>query len=793
VSTPADGLDRWRKAGVAATAVLALSVPLYLASRAVRGPKPQPPSAPLYVGSEACRECHAKAYDGWKGSHHALAMLAPRPSTVLGDFRDAVFEESGKTWRFFMRGDKYFVRTDDLAGPPAEFEIAYTFGWTPLQQYIVQFPGGRLQCLSVAWDVPKRRWFSLYPGQHVPPTDWLHWTRPALNWNTMCSQCHSTGVRKRYDPEGDTYSTTWAEIFVGCEACHGPGSLHVAWGKKPAMGRPQVANAALTVKTSSMAQRDLVNLCAPCHSRRAELRDMDRPAAEPLDAHLPTLLAPGLFYPDGQILDEVYEVHSFLQSKMYDKGVRCSDCHDVHSAKRYKEGNELCLRCHRADTYDIASHHFHKKVYQGKPSDGATCTACHMPGRNYMVVHFRRDHSMRVPRPDLSQAIGTPNACSQAGCHADKPLKWVVAGYDKWYGAKRKPHYGTVLAAAREGRPEARPELLALAGDRLRPAIVRATALDLLWGYPGEDSTKLLEQAMDDEDALIRRTAVNRFRHDDAAHFVKAVAQRLKDPVLAVRAEAASRLAGAPSEALGESQKEAFRAALEEYRSILAYSADMPSGRHNWALLEDALGRPGEAEKQYRKALAIDDQFYMSAANLAIDLSRQGRNEEAEGLLRQALRASPRNAASSFNLGLLLAEMGKNDQAEAALRQALEADPSLAPAAYNLAVLVGARDPAQAASLCRRAAELQPGEPRYAFSRAYYELQQGKESDATATLEALVATHPAFGDAVLMLGDLYGRKGRSKQAAELYDRALAAQGLADRERAEIAGRRRALP
>jgi tetratricopeptide (TPR) repeat protein len=416
-----------------------------------------------------------------------------------------------------------------------------------------------------------------------------------------------------------------------------------------------------------------------------------------------------------------------------------------------------------------------------------------MPGRNYMVVHFRRDHSMRVPRPDLSQPLGTPNACSESGCHADKPLAWVVASYDRWYGAKRKPHYGTVLAAAREGRPDARNDVLALAADRLRPAIVRATAIDLLWEYPGEESTKLLEQAMGDDDALIRRTAVNRFQDDDLAHFVKAIGPRLKDPVLGVRAEAASRLAGAPTDALSEPQKEAFRAALQEYRSTLAFSADMPSGRHNWALLEDALGRPEEAEKQYRKALAIDDQFYMSAANLAILLNRHGRNEEAEGLLQQAVRANPRNAASAFNLGLLLAEMGKSDQAETALRQALEADPSLAPAAYNLAVLVGERDPARAANLCRKAAELRPEEPKYALGRAYYELQQGKDSDAAATLEALVGAHPAFKDAVLMLGDLYGRRGHSKQAAQLYDRALAAKGLSDRDRAEIVGRRRALP
>jgi tetratricopeptide (TPR) repeat protein len=789
-----DEFKSWKLTGIIATIAIILSAPLYLAMKPMRKPHVSQPTAPLFVGSGACRQCHVKEYESWKGSNHALAMLAPGPNSVRGDFNDAVFQDGNRTWRFFRKADKYFVRTDDTAGnKTAEFEIAYTFGWYPLQQYLVPFAGGRLQSLTVAWDVREKRWFTLYPDKQILSNDWLHWTRPAMTWNTMCSQCHSTGVQKRYDPEKDTFQTTWAEISVGCEACHGPGSKHVEWAQKPAMGRPQLANAALTVKTSSMPQRDVINLCAPCHIRRSELKDMGNPASELLDSHLPTLLTPGVFYADGQILEEDYEVHSFMQSKMYEKGVKCNDCHDVHSAKRHAEANSLCLKCHRADTYDTPLHHFHKKNVDGRPSPGASCVECHMPGRNYMVIHFRRDHSMRIPRPDLTQSIGTPNSCSHSSCHGDKPLNWVIENYNRWYGTTRKPHYGTVLTAAREGKPEARGELQALATDAMRPAIARATAIDLLWQYPGEDTTKVLEQGLSDSDALIRRTAIEQFPRTDTARLVKAVFPFLNDANLGVRIEAASALAGLPPGALSEAQTKALEPVLKEYLATLSFSEDMPSGRYNRANYEMNRGNFAEAEKQFRKALEMDDQFYMAAVNLSLMLNRQGRNEEAAALLEKSLRSNPHSASIAFNLGLLLAEVGKNKQAEDMLRKAWQEDPRMAAAAYNLAVLVGARDPREAAELCAKAAELRPDAPKYAYSLAYYQLQQKQDKAAIVTLENLVKLHPDYVDPIPMLAELYLKQNRVTDAAALYDSQLTRKDLPGEYRTEFSRRRSSLP
>ncbi|MBE0594825.1 MAG: hypothetical protein IH616_20765, partial [Gemmatimonadales bacterium] len=497
--------------GLVASLAIVLSLPLYLAREAVfgTGGGRTAPAAVTFVGRERCVDCHEKAAEAWTNSDHDRAMAVATDSTVRGNFNDAVFEDRGITSRFYRRDGKFYVSTQGPDGETEEFEITHTFGWEPLQQYLVPFPGGRRQALSIAWDTERGRWFHLYPNQVIPPGDWLHWTRNAQNWNGMCAECHSTNLIKGYDPETKTFATTWSEIDVSCEACHGPGSRHVAWAELPPMARPARENYDLAIRTSGITNQQQVELCAPCHSRRSELGDYDHTHPDLLDNVLPTVLREGLYHADGQILDEVYVYGSFVQSKMFRMGIRCGDCHDVHSLKLHKDGNELCLQCHQAETYDSYDHHFHKKIYEGQPSDGALCVKCHMVEQPYMVVDWRADHSLRLPRPDLSQEISVPNACTQSGCHDDRPLSWSLQAYRRWYGEARRPHYGTVLAAGRAGRPEARDELVTLAGNTLSPAIVRATALTLLGGYPGPEATQAFDRALADEDPLIRYTALS--------------------------------------------------------------------------------------------------------------------------------------------------------------------------------------------------------------------------------------------------------------------------------------------
>jgi predicted CXXCH cytochrome family protein len=683
------------------------------------GIPPPPVLESNYVGSESCAGCHRSEYDKWKGSHHALAMQPANEQTVLGDFGGASIEVNGKRWRFFRRDGKYMVSAEGPTGKMQDYQVAFTFGVDPLQQYLIPFPGGRMQALSVAWDTGARRWFYLNPGQNIPASDWLHWTRPGQTWNAMCADCHSTNLQKGYDYDHDSFKTSWSEVSVGCEACHGPGSAHAVWAAKPPSERSGSEDAALLVHTSQWSNRDQVAQCAACHARRAQFADQGRPGAQLLDRYLPGLLAAGVFHADGQIEAEDYEYHSFTQSKMYANGVRCSDCHDVHSGRLRAQGNAVCTRCHDATRFDTVAHHHHTT------GPGSQCVSCHMPGQNYMVVHFRRDHSLRVPRPDVSMAVGSPIACRQPGCHSDQSESWTVQKFETFWGKDHGPHYGPILAAGRIGGRESEAGLAELAEATRFPVVVRASALDLLGNHDDEVATAALERALADPEPLIRETAATRLPTTDPQRFVQRLAPLLSDPVRAVRSQAAARLGVAPPEILTTEERKAFDRALAGYIEDQRYMADLPSGAFNLGNLYSGFGFRQDAEKQYRRALQVDDQLYPAKVNLAMLLAQEQRGPEAEKLLREVHQSQPQLADVSFDLALLLVEEGKRSEAERALRAALAANPRHAAAAYNLAVIVGERDPLEASKLAAQAVSERPDEERYTRALAYYRSRAG--------------------------------------------------------------------
>ena len=750
-------MRNWKISGFLATLMIALSIPLYyykIEEAGVYQTGKVEERTATFAGSLKCKECHQKEYDKWLNSNHDHAMDVANEKTVLGDFNNAAFEAHGVSSRFYKKDGRFFVRTQGPEGKMGDFEVSYTFGWFPLQQYLVPFPGGRLQCLPIAWDVREKKWYHLYPKEPLDPKDWLYWTNAAQNWNGMCAECHSTNLKKNYDVKTDTYKTTWSDIDVGCEACHGPGSHHVQWAEMPDMARPKVENVHLVVKTSGLGSRKAVELCAPCHSRRASLGDYTHAEAELLDSVLPSLLTQELYFPDGQILDEVYAYGSFTQSKMYHREVRCSDCHDVHGLKLVKEGNALCLQCHRAAEYDSKEHHFHKK--KGEKGDpikspdgkvlfevgtGAECVQCHMPGRTYMGIHYRLDHSLRIPRPDLSIKIGTPNACNR--CHVDKNSQWSVDAITKWYGPGRRPHYGTVIEAGRKGLPEAKKDLIRLAGDPLYPVIVRATALHLLTAYPGEDAVQAFELALMDEEALIRRTAVQSIYLSGQRRQTELIAPLLYDPVAAVRMEAVSTLAGDPSKGLSSDQRKVFQNDLQEYIQSMEYSGDFAFGRYNLGNLYAALNEPQEAIRNYHAALKIDDLFYPAKVNLAMLYNSRGENDKAERLLRDVVAKHPELYDIAYSLGLLLTEMGKPEEALRFLERAAKGLPDRSRLQYNLGLLLQRlkRD-SEAESALQKALVLEPANMDYLYALTDFYLKRNRLAEAKKVAEKMVAAHP---------------------------------------------------
>jgi predicted CXXCH cytochrome family protein len=750
-------MKRWKITGVVATIVIVLSIPFYLLKHksifsGADGIKPKP--TPSFVGTQKCIECHQKEYDKWRDSHHDHAMEVADKDTVLGNFDNAVFKIHGVTSRFYQKDGRFFVHTQGPNGRMGDFEVTHTFGWYPLQQYLVPFPGGRLQCLPIAWDVREKKWYHLYPKEPFDPKDWLYWTNAGQNWNGMCAECHSTNLKKNYDLENGTYQTTWSDIDVGCEACHGPGSLHVEWAQLPDMARPPVENYELVVRTSGINSRKLVELCAPCHSRRAALGDYNHAEPDFLDSMLPSLLTENLYFSDGQILEEVYVYGSFTQSKMYHRDVRCNDCHDAHSIKLVKKGNDLCLQCHRANEYDTKAHHFHKK--KGEKGEairslkgevlfdvgtGAECVQCHMPGRNYMVIDYRPDHSFRVPRPDLSVKIGTPDACKR--CHFDKTSQWSDQTITKWYGPGRKNHYGSIIDAGRKGRPDVRRDLIRLAGDPLYPVIVRATAISLLAAYPGKDTSQVMKLALMDDEALIRRTAVESIAPTDQKEKTGLIAPLIYDPVKAVRIDAARRLAEDTSWHPDPDQEKVFKTVLKEFIASMEYSADFAFGRYNLGNLYVAMNQPEDAVINYLAAIKIDDLFYPAKVNLAMFYNKRGENEKAEVLLREVVKAHPELHEISYSLGLLLAEMQKYDSAVVYLKKAAKGMPERSRVHYNLGLLLQyLKKDAEAEGALLKALKLKPGNMDYLYALGDFYLKRGKLQKAKNIALQMVAKHP---------------------------------------------------
>ena len=735
----------WRLAGVAALGVIVLSVPLYVVREMQRDATDIPLGASdaTFVGRENCVDCHQEAYELWLGSDHDNAMDLANEQTVLGDFNNAEFEHGGVVSRFYKQGDEYFVFTEGPGGEMAEFEVRYTFGVEPLQQYLVPFPGGRVQALPIAWDTERQRWFTLNPDAVISPDDWLHWTRNGQNWNGMCAECHSTNLRKNYDAGNKTFNTTWSEIDVSCEACHGPGSQHVAWAEIDPMGRPESEDYSLVVNTRGMDNREQVELCAPCHSRRSEVGDYDHSQANLLENLVPSLLAEGVYHADGQILEEDYVWGSFVQSKMYQNGVRCSDCHDVHSLALHKEGNELCLQCHQADTYDAYEHHFHQKVFEGQPSDGALCIKCHMPEQPFMVIDYRADHSLRVPRPDLSLEIGVPNACSQSGCHDDQTVEWSADAFTKWYGTARKPHFGTILAAARSGEPGAEEGLRRLVENSLYPTIVRATALNALQAYPGEQTAKLVQRALADDEALLRHTAVDVVATESPETLVELLAPLLFDPVRAVRIQAASRLGRVGREYFKAYQRTALDTELAEYIEAMKASLDFAAAGMNLGNLYGAQGDSDTAESFYRTAIEVDDLFFPAKMNLAILLSQQGRNDETEQLLREVLDAYPDQYDAAYSLALLLAGSNRGDEALTFFARASDGMPQRSRVHYNYGLLLAQLgNDAEAETALWKALSLESKSIDYLYALIDFYFRRDRLNEALKLAEQMIIDHP---------------------------------------------------
>jgi tetratricopeptide (TPR) repeat protein len=705
-------------------------------------------------------------------------MLPADGTAVRGNFEGATFKKDGVTSTFSRRDGRYVVRTDGPDGSLQEYRVAYTFGVDPLQQYLLELPGGRLQALSIAWDSrPKteggQRWYHLYPKEKIDHRDPLHWTGPLQNWNFMCAECHSTNLQKNYRPAEDRFETSWTDVSVACEACHGPGSRHVRWAEVAKTGKPDpdpsrglavklaptagawalAEGESIARRATPLASRAEVEACGRCHSRRAQIWGEYRHGEPLAQAYRVSLLDAGLYHADGQMQGEVYEYGSFLQSRMYAAGVTCSDCHDSHGGRLRAPGNATCAACHRPATYDVPAHHRHKAG-----TSAAECVACHMPRRVYMGVDGRRDHGFRVPRPDLSVKLGTPNACTD--CHAPKTARWAAEAVAKWYGPGRRQerHYGEALHAGRRGAADADALLVRVVEDSGVPPIARATALSLLARYPGPRALAAVQRGVQDGDPLVRRAAADVLDTAEPASRIALGLPLLRDPIRTVRLEALGGLLDVPRASFSGEQLAVLDGAIAEYRQIQAFSLDRAEAHANLGMLEMRLGNADAAQAAFETAIRLQPSFGPARLHLA-DLHRvRGREDQAEATLRAALAVAPDEGDAREALGLSLVRQKRLKEALPELARAARLRPDVARYAYVHAVaLHQAGDVRQALRVLTQAHERHPGSREIVVALAEYHAGAGDRDAAIRWARTLVRMSPDDEQARRLLQSLEGK------------------------------------
>jgi len=624
-----------------------------------------------YIGANACKQCHQSQFDLWQKSDHFHAMQKATSASVLGDFENAETHFHNIKTRFLRRDNQYFIETRSQDGEVRAFEVLYTFGHQPLQQYLVDIGEGKLQAFDVAWDSRAKskggqRWFHLQPDEQISPEHPFFWQGHFQNWNSRCADCHSTDLRKNYNPQSASFDTRWSDINVACEACHGPGSDHLLLARSGKVNRDNTGllntgnhtawqfrkgeSIASPVTTSDNKE---IDICGGCHSRRLPIAKA-APGANYHDQYSLQLLSPGLYFADGQIQDEVFVLGSFLQSKMYQQGVGCTDCHEPHSGEVKLAGNALCAQCHLTTTFDTALHHGHEAA-----SPGSFCVDCHMPERRYMGVDDRRDHSFKVPKQHTENT--SPFVCQN--CHQDLSTKWLnnaISLLSTSPSKKRPSDSNTQILDWASANLKSRNfdmlsvrDLAANVADNNLAPIIRATLIEQLATMPSRVTLEVARAALTDHDPMVRRAATAALAFLPAIDRWSLLKPLADDKSRSVRFELAAVMIDVLDQ-LPPADQSMLVQLLDEYRESLSLSLDSPGTQLVLANLAARQGEHSKAEAHFRTALTISPGFVPALLNFAEYLRMTGQNGETDQLLKKALKVAPDSASVQHAWGLQL-------------------------------------------------------------------------------------------------------------------------------------------
>jgi tetratricopeptide (TPR) repeat protein len=791
---------------------------LLLVSRRARQDHPPPSQAApaRYSGSARCRDCHEKFYRLWSTSHHGLAMqpftaaLAREQLTVQK--QDIVVGDHGYRAEIGAGQVRETTATGEVNRP-----IAHAIGGKNVYYFLTPYERGRLQVLPVAYDLGRKEWYDVSASGLRHFTDVteqaVHWTDPELTFNTSCHGCHVSQLHSNYDLVADSYRTTWAEPGINCETCHGPGEEHIRVTREAGPGKVPADLKLIVTKTFTHEQKN--DMCAPCHARMSPITDGFRPGDRYFDSFDLIGVENRDFYPDGRDLGETYTFTSWRLGPCAKSGqLDCLHCHTSSGRYRSKDPdkpNQACLPCHEARVRQVLAHSHH-------PEGKTTCIDCHMPKTEFARM-VRSDHSMRPPSPAATIAFKSPNACNL--CHQDKDAAWSDRAVRKWHAKDYQApvlRQSALIAAARKGDWSELAAMLAAVGGAERDEVMAVALIRLLRSYPYDRVGSrpalpaadlrgkawkpsqgfhvndqwpavavAMMAAMDDRSPWVRaaaaETAGERLTSDAVAALLKAT----RDPVRLPRVRAANALAGLRASAVPDGLRADLEAATRELEASIIARPDDFASQYDLGRLYARRGDTSRAIAAYETAIRLRPDMVAPLVNVSLAYNAVGRNRDAEIALRRALAIEPGSAAAHLNLGMLLGELGRLAEAEAALRAACKEDPGSAAAAYNLAVIVSRDRLDEAVTWSRRASELDPASPKYAYTWAFYLAQRGDKQAALTVLRRAVDGKAAGGESYALLGRLLAETGRKAEAEALFRRAAANARLGAADRARFGG------
>jgi tetratricopeptide (TPR) repeat protein len=741
-----------------------------------------------FSGSESCIECHAKFYELWQPSYHGQAMMQvnaefiarhqlpdSQPIEVEGHIFNVEFQDSTMVM-YEKDGDK-LVET---------YKILWAMGGHNVYCFLTPFEKGKLQNIPLAYDANGKTWFN-YPesgvrhfGDDYPEDEALPWKDAMYAFNTGCYSCHISQLSTNFDLATETYHTTWREAGINCETCHGPAGEHVRIFKSLKEGEEPEDIGLIVTKTFTQEQNN--DACAPCHAKMSPITPSYTPGDKYFDNYNITTLEDLDFYPDGRSLGENYTMTEWMMNPCIEESeLHCVTCHTSSGRDRNRDNpNNSCLQCHTGMAENIEAHTGHK------PEAGLTCLNCHMPKREFVGRFLRSDHSFRPPMPEATIRFGSPNACNQ--CHTDKSPEWA----NKIVKARPNGNYQEETLKWAQLMKEARNQdwtnvdkIYKTITNPETNEVIANSLIRLLNNCTLNSKTDMLLKALNNKSELVRSSAAYGLSGALTSEVKNALLKACEDEIRLVRIQAANAILAFSEDSFTSEQLAVVKKAEKEYVTSMTSRLDNWSNHYNLGIYHQTRGNVNEALNSFETAARLYPESLMPLINSSVLYSYIGNPAKAEENLKKAIEIDPENEAANLNLGLLMAEQGKMADAEQALKTAIRVNPEQAVAAYNLSVITAKRNIAEAVSYAEMAAKASPSEPKYAYTLAYYQMENNQQAEAVKTLKTLIQENPLYLSAVSFLADIYQREGKKQEALKLYEQTLKTEGLQEQDKAGI--------